>query len=176
MELTNLHKAFAEFQEKVISAAKSNLNKKKYTGKLEESIKGNVEVHPNSVRINFKMEGYGWMQDQGVKGIKGGKSLDNFTYKKSSNLVGLNKATGVFSKYVKSRRIQFRNKKGQFLSYEQSGYALANTIKNYGIKPSLWFTKPFESALKTLPDTLIEKYGLDAEKLLEQIIDEELNR
>jgi hypothetical protein len=34
-----------------------------------------------------------------------------------------------------------------------------------GIKPSLFFTKPFEAAFKRLPDDLIEKFGLDAEKL-----------
>jgi hypothetical protein len=38
----------------------------------------------------------------------------------------------------------------------------------------LFFTKPFEAAYKTLPDTLIDKYGLDAEQLLNEILDQNL--
>jgi hypothetical protein len=39
------------------------------------------------------------------------------------------------------------------------------SVYHQGIKPSLFFTKPFEAAFKRLPDDLIEKFGLDAEKL-----------
>jgi hypothetical protein len=41
-----------------------------------------------------------------------------------------------------------------------------------GIKPSLFFTKPFEAAYKQLPEELVEKYGLDALKLFNQQIDQ----
>ena len=43
-----------------------------------------------------------------------------------------------------------------------------------GYLASLFFTKPFEAAYKTLPDTLIDKYGLDAEQLLNEILDQNL--
>ena len=49
---------------------------------------------------------------------------------------------------------------------------MASIIKNYGIKKSLWFTKPFEKAYKQLPKILIEKYGLDMEELLIDILEE----
>jgi hypothetical protein len=32
----------------------------------------------------------------------------------------------------------------------------------------LFFTKPFEAAFKRLPDDLIEKFGLEAEKLFKE--------
>jgi hypothetical protein len=44
-------------------------------------------------------------------------------------------------------------------------FLIARSIYMSGIKPSLFFTKPFEAAFKRLPDDLIEKFGLDAEKL-----------
>jgi hypothetical protein len=40
----------------------------------------------------------------------------------------------------------------------------------YGIKPSLFFTKPFEKAYKNLPDDLVAKYGLDALELFKHTI------
>jgi len=51
-------------------------------------------------------------------------------------------------------------------------HVIAGNIYNRGIKPSLFFTKPFESAYKNLPQELIEKYGLDALKLINKQLDE----
>ena len=39
-----------------------------------------------------------------------------------------------------------------------------------GIKPSLFFTKPFEKAFERLPDELVEAYGLDVEQFLKYTI------
>jgi hypothetical protein len=39
-----------------------------------------------------------------------------------------------------------------------------------GIKPSLFFTKPFEAAFRKLPDELIQAYGLDVEEFLQYTI------
>ena len=55
---------------------------------------------------------------------------------------------------------------GKFGSYKSMGYILARSIKKKGIKPSLFFTKPFEKYFKKLPDELIERFGLDVEDLL----------
>jgi hypothetical protein len=39
------------------------------------------------------------------------------------------------------------------------------------MKPSMFFTKPFEAAYRNLPDELVASFGLDAEKLFNQQID-----
>ena len=65
-------------------------------------------------------------------------------------------------------------KTGKFQSRKGIQFAIARSIFYKGIKPSLFFTKPFEKAYKTLPDVLIDKYGLDAEQLLTQILDTNL--
>ena len=57
--------------------------------------------------------------------------------------------------------MQPRNKKGQFGSYKSMGYILARSIKNKGIKASMFFTKPFEQAFKRLPEDLAETLAKD---------------
>ena len=47
-----------------------------------------------------------------------------------------------------------------------SGVYHRNFIFKKGIKPSLFFTKPFEAAFKNLPDELVEAFGLDVENLI----------
>ena len=44
---------------------------------------------------------------------------------------------------------------------------IASNIYNRGLKPSLFFTKPFEQGFKKLPDELLEAYGLDVEEFLQ---------
>jgi hypothetical protein len=75
-------------------------------------------------------------------------------------------------------------KKGKFTgrSIKSVGFAksiqflIARSIYMKGIKPSLWFTKPFEEAFKELPNKLIEKYGLEAEKMIDLIMKENMER
>jgi hypothetical protein len=59
------------------------------------------------------------------------------------------------SKWAQKKNIRFE------MQTEQRIYA-------QGIKPSLFFTKPFEAAFKRLPDELIEKFGLDAMNLFKE--------
>ena len=52
MSETNfLLEALQEFERKVVEAAKSNLTKKNASGDLNKSIKGEVKVMPNSIRV-----------------------------------------------------------------------------------------------------------------------------
>ena len=96
-------------------------------------------------------------QDRGVKGVKSNYRVNKnspFSYKENSNLIGLEYHTGVFAKFAKRMGMQPRNKKGQFGSYKTMGFILANSIKNKGIKASMFFTKPFEQAFKRLPEEI----------------------
>ena len=51
-------------------------------------------------------------------------------------------------------------------SYNTIGFLIARSIYRKGIKPSLFFTKPFEQGFKKLPDELINSFGLDVEDFL----------
>lgn len=167
MSETNfLLEALKEFEQKVVQAAKDNLTKQNTSGDLSKSIKGDVKQMPNSIRVFFEMNEYGFYQDRGVKGTKGGKSLDNFAY---TNKMPPPKA---FDKWTVRKGIAPRDVKGKFQSRKGLNFAIARSIFEKGIKPTMFFTKPFEKAYKQLPEELIEKYGLDMENLLLSIIDE----
>jgi hypothetical protein len=77
-------------------------------------------------------------------------------------------------KWIVRKGIAPRNVAGKFQSRKGLQFAIAKSIFKYGIKPSLFFTKPFEKAFKKLPDVLIDKYGLDAETLLNSILNQNL--
>ena len=56
------------------------------------------------------------------------------------------------------------------LSYQNTSFLISRSIYHKGIKPSLFFTKPFEKAFERLPDELVEAYGLDVEQFLQYTI------
>ena len=168
MQLKETQAALRAFGRYVVQQSRTNLTKgKKNVDKtLYDSLGYTMEQVSTGFRLYFDMEDYGMFQDRGVKGVKGGKSLSGFSYKQSSNLVGMESKTGTFGKWAATKRIQFRDKKGRFLSFKQTGFALATIVKNYGIKPSLFFTKPFEKGFKDLPTELQEQFAIDLENLI----------
>lgn len=162
-------KALEKFRDLVVAEAKANLQRlgKNSSGKLSNSIKGEVKEMPNSIGIYFEMEPYGNFQDKGVSGTE--RKFDT-PYSYTTKMPPPSK----LDKWIVKKGIAPRNVTGQFQSRKGIQFAIARSIFKYGIRPSLFFTKPFEAAYKTLPDTLIDKYGLDAEKLLTEILDQNL--
>jgi hypothetical protein len=65
-----------------------------------------------------------------------------------------------------------RDSKGKFTQGNVKTIAqiVARNIYFRGIKPSLFFTKPFEKAFERLPNELVEAYGLDVEQFLQYTI------
>jgi hypothetical protein len=155
--------AFAKY---VIQQSRSNLSKqnKNVDKKLYDSLNKEIEVGANSFRMAFLMEDYGSYQDKGVSGTQK-KYNTPFSYK--------NKKPPLkpITQWVTKRRFQFRNKEtGKFMSYQSTAFLVRNGIFKNGIKPSLFFTKPFEKAFERLPDELVEAYGLDVEQFLQYTI------
>jgi hypothetical protein len=174
MEQSEVKKSLERFRNHVISVSKRNLtNQRKNVSKsLYNSIKGDVKAMPNSISLQFSMSDYGAYQDLGVKGKKSSSKAPKSPFKFGSGTGkkgGLTK--GIFN-WVKKRRIQFKDRKsGKFLSYESTAFLITRGIYNKGMKPSMFFTKPFEAAYRNLPDELVASFGLDAEKLFNQQID-----
>lgn len=161
------------FKKYVIQQARTNLSKgkKNFSRELYDSLDGKVTFDDTRVNIDFTMEEYGLYQDKGVKGVNS-NYVENknspFSYKSSSNLVGLEGATGQFGKWAKHKKLRWRNQKsGKYLSYQSIGFILANSIKNKGIKASMFFTKPFKKAFENLDEDLREAYGKDVVDFLE---------
>ena len=159
MNQSELQIELNKFRDYVISQAKSNLTRqgKNSSKRLYNSIKGNVKANPNSFEMEFSMEEYGFYQDKGVSGIKKKYNTD---YKYTNKMP----PAKAFDKWVVRKGLAPREK-GKFKSRKSLSFAIARSVYFNGIKPSLFFTKPFEAAYKRLPEQLVEAFGLDAIKL-----------
>jgi hypothetical protein len=115
---------------------------------------------------------YGAYQDLGVKGKNSSSKAPNSPFKFGSGTGKSGGLTKGIAKWVKQRRIQFKDRKtGKFLSYESTAFLITRGIYNKGMKPSMFFTRPFEAAYRNLPDELVKSFGLDVENLFNQQID-----
>lgn len=184
MDKSEVQKELDKFRDYVIRESKKNLKKlgKSSTGKLLNSIKGVAKVSKNSIEIGFKMDKYGVFVDEGVKGNNPSRVSPNAKIKgqqapNSKYRFGSGSARGQWGtfkisieQWAKRKGVRFRDEKGKYKkgSYKSLAHVIASNIYARGLKPSLFFTKPFEAAYKKLPDTLVDKYGLDALKLFNE--------
>jgi len=173
-QFNSIQELLDDFRNNVIREAQKNLAQRSDTGKLKSSLKSYVKESKRSIQISFEMEDYGFYQDRGVKGVKSGKSLDNYQFGTGTGKKG--GLTKGIKKWVKRKGFQFRDKKGRFLSYEQTARTIIRSIWMKGIKPSLFFTKPFEKYYNRLPDELMEMFGFEMEQLFNQITKENFKK
>ena len=169
--MTETQKALIKFRDTIVNEAKANLKSmgKDSTGNLSKSIEGQVKEMPNSISMYFQMEAYGFFQDKGGSGIKK-KYNTEFSY--TTKMPPPSK----LDKWIVRKGIAPRDKQGKLMSRKGLQFAIARGIFINGIKPSLFFTKPFEKAFKKLPDVLVDKYGLDAQELFDSIMKETLTK
>ena len=72
-----------------------------------------------------------------------------------------------FDKWNIRRGRAERDKSGRFLSRKQLNFKTALGVFMFGIKPSMFFTKPFNKAFENLPDDIVEAFGLDISKFIQ---------
>jgi hypothetical protein len=170
MQLDNFKKALEEFRDKVIEESKQNLKSlKKGGGTLENSIEGTeVKVTDRSLEFEIKMADYGVFQDKGVSGIK---QKYNTPYSYTTKMPPPSK----LDKWTVKKGIAPRDDKGRFISRKSLQFAIARSIFYKGIKPSLFFTKPFQKYAKGLPKELETAFALDTEALLAFVTKQQLN-
>lgn len=160
--LTNTKQSLEDFKKYVSSQARRNLTrlKKNDTKGLYKRLDGVLKVSPNSFQLSWDL-GYGNFQDKGVSGTE--KKYDTpYSYKSKMPPIK------PLSDWAKRKGIRLRDEQGKFQkgNYKTIGFLIARSIFRKGIKPSLFFTKPFEQGFKNLPDQVIEAYGLDVEEFL----------
>jgi len=162
------YRVLEQFKKFVIQQSRSRLTKarKNVNKKLYNSIDGEVKINDNSFSLDFFMEDYGIFQDKGVSGTK---KKYNTPYSYTTKMP----PAKTLEDWISKRRFQFRDEKGRFMSYKSMSYIIRRSIFEKGIKPSLFFTKPFEQGFKKLPDELLEAYGLDVEDFLAYTLNNE---
>jgi hypothetical protein len=168
----NLDKALSLFSKYVVDKSKSNLNrlKKNASGNLNKSIKGEYKVSKNSFQLSFEMEDYGTFQDLGVKGSKSSKKAPNSPYRMGTGSAPKGIFKTAINAWVVRKGIAPRDAQGRFIDRKLLNYRIRKSIYETGLKTTNFFTEPFETAFKRLPDEVIEAYGLDIESLLKTSI------
>lgn len=172
-EKAEIYKALDRFVKHVTSRAKANLTNgdRNVSKRLYNSIKGEVTINSERTTVKFFMEKYGDFQDQGVKGKNSSAKAPNSPFKFGSGRGKKGGLTQSIQKWVEARRFQFKDRKsGKFLSYRATAFLITRSIYSKGLKPTLFFTKPYQAALKNLPQELAKEYGLEVKKLFKESI------
>ena len=151
-----------KFAKYVIQQSRSNLTKgKKNSSKeLYNSLGYDISEASGKTSLGFDMADYGKFQDKGVSGTE---KKYNTPYSYTTKMP----PPKAFDKWVVRKGIAPRGKGGKFTSREGIKFAIARSIYKKGIKPSMFFTKPFEAAFKRLPDELVEAYSIGLEKQIQ---------
>ena len=163
--LENVQKELNAFAKYVISQSRANLtrSKKNSSKQLYNSLDSDLKVSKNSFSLSFLMEDYGVFQDKGVSGVK---KKYNTTYSYTTKMPPPSK----MDKWIVRKGIAPKDDKGKFIKRKSLQFMIARSIFNNGIKPSLFFTKPFKKAFKNLDKDIVKAFKLDAEQLLETTI------
>jgi hypothetical protein len=160
-----------KFRDYVIQQARSNLSKSKHnnTKSLYNSLKGEIVTENNFTIVGFKMDDYGTFVDLGVKGKTSSNKAPNSPYKFGSGTGKKGGLTKGINQWVRQKGFQFRDRKsGKFLSYDSTAYLITRSIFHKGIKPSLFFTKPFEAGYKKYIDVdLMKAFSQDVETMVD---------
>jgi hypothetical protein len=171
LKLDKVNKTIQMFRDYVIKEAKDNLTRSGHnnTSSLSNSIKGEVVTENQYSIVGFTMNDYGTFVDLGVKGKTSSNKAPNSPYKFGSGSGQKGGLTQGINKWVKQKGFQFRDRKsGRFLSYDSTAYLITRSIFNKGIKPSLFFTKPFEAGYKKYIDIdLVKAFGQDIDTIID---------
>ena len=192
MQLKETRDALNKFVKYVIQQSKNNLSKSKknFSKQLYNSLDYDLNVSKNSFSLSILMEDYGLFQDKGVKGKDPSKVSKNAKIKgqqapNSPYKFGSGNYSGQWSSFVgklevwaKRKNIRLRDEKGRFKrgNYKTIAQVIAGNIYNRGIKPSMFFTTPFQKAFKDLPEELILSFGLDLERFIDFTIKDNLKK
>lgn len=166
--MSEFKEAMKKYAKYVVQQARSNLSKGKNNASKQLYNSLSYEVKQNRTsggqfasgyNAEFFMEDYGIYQDQGVHGAKS-SYVENrnspFRYKIKQP------PTKAFDKWIKTKGIKGRDKKtGRFITDQSLKFLIARSIKNKGIRASMFFTKPFEAGIKKYENDIASGYGDD---------------
>jgi len=159
------------FGEQVQNKAKANLRKrdKHDTGKLIDTLKFEIKKSKNSLQFILYAEDYATFVDKGVKGKSSSAKAPSSPFQFGTGTGKKGGLTDGVNGWVQRKRIQFKDRNsGKFLSYKATAFLMIRSIYHKGLKTTNFLTAPFESEFKKLPKKLVEAYGLDMVKLLQQ--------
>lgn len=166
--MTLVKESFDKFGKYLVQQSRSNLTREghRFTSTLYNSLGYSFKESKNSIQFDFHMEGYGEYVDKGVKGKVSTDKAPRSPYRFGSGTGEKGGLTKGINRWVRGKRIQFRKPNGQFMTYQQTAWLITRSIYTTGLKTTLFYSLPFERAMRRFPDEIVEKYGLDIDSLL----------
>ena len=183
MQLKLLEQTLNKFGRYVVKQARTNLTKKKRN--VSKNLYNSISYEPfndeGEIGVRFKMADYGKFIDQGVKGAgpnelpKGAKNYGKQQAPKSPFAFGRggsSKGGGIrkgIDQWVVRKKVfkgKVRDKQGRFIKRKSLVYMISRSIYLSGIKPSMFFTKPFNKAYENLPPEIQKAFVTDFEKII----------
>jgi hypothetical protein len=170
--LESVQYEMGRFAKSVVKQSKANLTRSghKDTNNLYGSLGYDLQVHKNSFSLAFYMEEYGAFVDEGVQGKMTTSRAPNSPFRFGSGSGKKGGLTKAIEKWIKRKGIKGRGKDGRFITDKSLTFLISRSIYQHGIKPSLFFTKPFEKAFDRLPDEVLEQFGLDIDEFIEHTL------
>ena len=150
--MTEFKKALEKYAKYVIQQSRSNLTKGRTNASKQLYNSLSYKIDKN--KVTFESEKYGEFIDKGVRGAN-----HDYAESQSSPFRFRSKQppSSVFDKWVKQRGIKGRDKKtGRFITNKSLSFLIARSIKNKGIRATMFFTKPFEAGIDKYSDEMIE--------------------
>jgi hypothetical protein len=163
MKVENTHISLEKFGKELKKQSRANLTrtKKNASKSLYESIDYETKEMPNSLEFSFNMLPYGDFVDKGVSGTK---QRYNTPFKYTNEPPPFVEIL----KWVQQRRLMFRDNKGRFAKGGQRtlAFLIRRKIFTKGMKPTHFYSKPFDRLYEKLPADLIAAYQLDVQNFL----------
>jgi hypothetical protein len=170
----NIEKAMTKFGSKVIKEGRAILNqkgKRTQENTLFNQYHYTMSSTDSTISMGFEFgdaDDYWQFVDQGVKGVggfkgsgmaRGGNSPFKFKYARPTIAM-----RAAISDWIKNKPISIKddNEIG-------ATFAIGYSIKRRGLERTMFYSRPVEKALKTLPDELTEAFRLDFSKLINKL-------
>ncbi|QDP46316.1 MAG: hypothetical protein Unbinned4264contig1000_28 [Prokaryotic dsDNA virus sp.] len=179
LDFTSLEKYLNSYGGYIVRQAKSILKRRNDTGGLTNSLKYKVQNTVKGITLEFLSAEHGKYIAKGVSGTrsrrsyideKGNRKPSPFKYRSTSNLKGLENATGTFRNYAKRKGLKGRGKDGRFITDKSLGFAIAESVKKKGIRAASYYTKPLSMSFKKFQKELEKNFGKDISKNIQKIL------
>jgi hypothetical protein len=156
--------ALDRFAKNVITQAKANLTRKgkNVSSELYDALRYELDFSENSFSLRFYMTDYGDFQDKGVSGQEV-KYNSPYSFKQKMP------PRQPLKDWIQAKGIRGRDpKSGRFITADSLSFIFQRSIFKKGIRPSLFFTSPFQSQYEQLPNSLAEAFALDVADFIKQ--------
>ena len=186
-EAKNLEKAMTSFGSKVIKEGRAILNQKKkrtQSDTLFNQFHYTMKSTDSTITMGFDFgdaNDYWQFVDQGVKGTGGAKKGRTAKGEQSARGgTGVARGAGSDFKFkydnpggglVNAIRGWIKNKSISLgdMNENSLAWAMGYSIKRRGLERTMFYSKPMEKALETLPDELVDAFRLDFSKLINKL-------